>query len=715
MSTMGFNLGMIGFGDFLHTQAGGMNLTYLDILVLSVPLIVVVAVSLYMRRYMHSVADFLAANRCAGRYLICTASGATVGGVMIMITGLEVFSRVGFSLRFWESFSWILPFIFGILGIVTYRLRETRALTFHQFFELRYSKGVRIFASFLNVLSGLFYFGLQPAVGARFFIYFCGLPEQCTIIGLTMPTFIPMILFLMAISLSFALTGGQISVMVTDCLEGVISSIFFLVVAFSIVFTVSVSQMRGALLSGSAGNSYVNPFDIGGQPDFNGWYVIIGVVLTLFYYRGNSSYMGFIASAKTAHEGRMAGILGNWRGVGSTAMTILVSIAAFTLLHHPDYSSQQKLVEQGLQNIGSDQLVTQMRMPMALGILLAPGVKGAFCAVLLFGLLAAQGAQLHAFGTTFFQDVILPLRKKPFASKNHLTALKITIFGVAAFVSVFSILYKPVDYLIMISTLISAIYLCGVGFVVWGGLYWKKGTTAGAWTALVTGAVLGVGFNLIQQFWPSFDTTLIGLFGQGAISNYLTLHAAKMPLNGLELSLVVAVCANIGYVTVSLLTCREDFNMDEMLHRGKYRIPGSEVAAMQCGKKSLFLNHLFNIDENFTLGDKILTIGTFCWTMFWMALALVVVMWTLFIGQLSSEWWFDYAMITGVWIPLVLAVFTTVWFFFGVAHDLRDLLRVLKTAKRVDSDDGTVRNHHNVGEPDPTQEKPRSETAGRAS
>jgi SSS family solute:Na+ symporter len=155
-----------------------MNLTYLDLGVMGVPLAIVLAVTVGMRRYMRSVADFLAASRCAGRYLICTASAETGAGVMIMISTLEVFSRTGFSLRFWDSITSVIFFFFGLVGLITYRFRETRALTFHQFFELRYSRGVRVFASFLNVFSGLFNFGLQPAVGARFFVYFCGCPSS---------------------------------------------------------------------------------------------------------------------------------------------------------------------------------------------------------------------------------------------------------------------------------------------------------------------------------------------------------------------------------------------------------------------------------------------------------------------------------------------------------------------------------------------------------
>jgi hypothetical protein len=69
---------------------------------------------------------------------------------------------------------------------------------------------------------------------------------------------------------------------------------------------------------------------------------------------------------------------------------IFGSIGAFTILHHPDFAGYQSVVNGRLSEVASPQLQTQMRMPLALGVLLSSGVKGAFCAVALFGLLASQ-------------------------------------------------------------------------------------------------------------------------------------------------------------------------------------------------------------------------------------------------------------------------------------------------------------------------------------
>ncbi len=57
------------------------------------------------------------------------------------------------------------------------------------FFEGRYSRNFRMFAGLLAFLSGIFNFGIFPAVSARFFIYFCGLPKSVDVFGLQISTF----------------------------------------------------------------------------------------------------------------------------------------------------------------------------------------------------------------------------------------------------------------------------------------------------------------------------------------------------------------------------------------------------------------------------------------------------------------------------------------------------------------------------------------------
>ena len=249
---------------------------------------------------------------------------------------------------------------------------------------------------------------------------------------------------LLTISAFMALTGGQISVMVTDCLEGLISGIFYLVVAIAIICLVSYSQMQTTMLSGLKGQSYINPMDISGQPDFNGGYVILMLLINLYYYRGNAWNAGFAAAARNPHESKMAGVLRQWRIFGAAAMAAMVSLGTFTLLHHSQFAPQAAQVEQRLANMHeTDQLKTQMRMPVALSLLLPSGVPRRICAIGLFGLLANLGSGMHGFGSVFIQDVLLPSARNPSAPSSTSSGCACAALGVGLFAIVFGIGSSP--------------------------------------------------------------------------------------------------------------------------------------------------------------------------------------------------------------------------------------------------------------------------------
>ena len=286
----------------------------------------------------------MAAGRCAGRYLICTASAEIVSGVTAIIINLEVFSQTGFSIKLWGTFESFIFFIFALNGIVTYRFRQTRSLTFHQFFEARYSKGIRMLAAFMNFFSGIIYFGIQPAIGARFLIYFCGFPDAIMIGSVPVKTYGIVMVVILAIALYMALASGQISVLITNCVEGLFSGVFYILVAGTVLFMLSYSRMENVLTSAPPGRSYVNPFDISGRPNFNLTFVILLLCQRLYAYRGNAMQAGFAASAKSAHEGKMSGILMTWRYLSAGVMTCMISIGAMVVLHDPHFASMAALL-----------------------------------------------------------------------------------------------------------------------------------------------------------------------------------------------------------------------------------------------------------------------------------------------------------------------------------------------------------------------------------
>ena len=122
----------------------------LDWLIIILPLAFVLYMGWHSRRYVAQVSDFLTAGRLSGRYLIGVADIANGLSIISLVAYVEVHYRTGFALTFWQNLTLPLGVILSLTGFVTYRYRCTKAMSFGQFIEMRYSRGLRIFASALR-------------------------------------------------------------------------------------------------------------------------------------------------------------------------------------------------------------------------------------------------------------------------------------------------------------------------------------------------------------------------------------------------------------------------------------------------------------------------------------------------------------------------------------------------------------------------------------
>src|SRR3954471_8914286 len=109
-----------------------------DWVLVAAPILLVLVCAVYTQRFVKSVADFLAAGRCAGRYLLANARGESDSGLTNTLAKVEVVLVACCVLRYWELGSSPDLLLVGISGFVVYPFRETRAMTLAQFFEMRY-------------------------------------------------------------------------------------------------------------------------------------------------------------------------------------------------------------------------------------------------------------------------------------------------------------------------------------------------------------------------------------------------------------------------------------------------------------------------------------------------------------------------------------------------------------------------------------------------
>ena len=220
-----------------------MNLLFIDWLIIAVVLLGMIYSVSFTKGLMKSVTDFLSAGRTAGRYLISVSQGAAGLGAISIVSFLEVGYITGFSFQWWGLSQGIIILAITASGWVIYRFRQTRSLTLAQFFEKRYSRKFRIFAGIVAFVCGIINFGIFPAVGAQFFISYCGFPDS--FIGI--PTFPLVMIILISIALYFVYTGGQIAVIIADFFQGVFLIVVLFVITIFLYKNVGWDQVTDSL------------------------------------------------------------------------------------------------------------------------------------------------------------------------------------------------------------------------------------------------------------------------------------------------------------------------------------------------------------------------------------------------------------------------------------------------------------------------------------
>lgn len=638
-----------------------MNLTWLDW-----SIVVLVATTMFVgmwasKGYMRGVADFLAAGRTAGRYVIVMASGIAGLGAITIVATMEMNYIAGFALSWWGFTTGIVVLILTATGWVIYRFRETRALTLAQFFEMRYSRNFRIFAGFLAFLSGIINFGIFPSVGARFFIYFCGIPHSFELLGLTIPTYPVLMAFLIGISLYFVLSGGQIAVIVTDFIQSVFVNFVFIAIMLLFLSRFSWDQIYAALSTAPKDASLINPFHTSQVEDFNFWYFLVGVIGNIYAWMSWQGTQGYNSSAANAHEAKMAGMLSNWRNLPQAVFMLFVPIVAYTVLHHADFAHIAGQVNAVLSTIDGKAIQSQLTVPLVLTHLLPAGLMGAFAAVMLAAFVTTHDTYMHSWASIFVQDVLMPLRGRPFAPKQHIRILRLAVVGVAVFIYCFSLVFKQSEYIMLFFAVTGAIFAGGSGAVIIGGLYWKRGTTAGAWAAMIIGSSIAVAGVILNQIYPDF------------------------PINGQMFWGIAMGASSLAYVVVSLLDKSPDIDMDALLHRGKYAI--AEERPVGEGLRFRALRAL-GFSEEFSRGDKWIYYVTYGWTIGWFIFFVIGTIYNL-THEVSDDWWMSFwSFYTTLLIGIsVVVVF---WFTIGGMVDIRRMVHRLRTMKRDERDDGFV-------------------------
>ncbi|MCQ2353250.1 MAG: hypothetical protein MJ033_07210 [Victivallaceae bacterium] len=661
------------------------------------------AVTIWSNKYVKGVADFLSANRMARKYLLTVAGGMTGGAGMVATW--EMYYSAGVTPIWWDQIGVPVGLVVAVTGFISYRFRETRALTLFQFFEMRYSRKFRIFAGFLSWISGVINYAIMPLVVAELTLGLLGLPETFPVsIGeITFQCNMAMVVmfFNLGLALFIAIVGGQISIMLTDFYQEVICKIL---IAVMLCFLVARFCWNDVFAGLAVRNEFVNPFNTTKIDQFNIWYFLIGVYGSIYNAKSWGGGAGYDSSAKTPHDAQMSGVLGRWRHLATQVCYILPPLIAYAVLHNPDLAEYAAPLRDSLGgDVNAEATKSAMVVVTSFLQLNLPGwVFGGFAAMIFACSVSIDDTCLHTWGSIFVQDFLLPLQKKKIDAKRHIRWLRLSITSVAVFAFLFScglyLLEKHYDFeipIFMYYAVTGSIYLGGAGIVIFGGLYWKRGTTLAAWVSMISGGTLSFAGALLQTkaLWHAFALKLLEIFPD---CNWLADHLDQFPINGQVIYFIAMAVATLSYVVLSLVFPQPPFNLDRMLHRGKYRIaddktPGESTEARRNWKEMIGYS---------------LEFGKFDGFLFWFTICYCLIWWVcLLIGTCA------FLMIEAGWIPgvdeiplfvwsaywktyfvvqLVIMVVATAWLTLGGLYNAYLLPGDMREHLSLANDDGTV-------------------------
>ena len=538
---------------------------WVDWLITIVPVVLVLWLGVYSRRYVRGVVDYLAAGRVAGRYVMSVGSLESSLGVVAIVAAVEANYQTGYALAFWSALLAPVGLIMALTGYCTYRFRETKALSLGQFLEMRYSRSFRIFASTLRTTAEMLANAIGPAIAASFFIYFMGFPHSVTWFGITIPTFSLVVIVILIMAVIVTWPAGRIALLVTDSIQGLLSYPIFVIIACYVMIHFSWSkEIAPVMMDRASGESFLNPFDISKLRDFNIFALVVALLSSVL---NRAAWMGNDTSncGRSPHEQKMAGILGAWRNGFSGLMCLAVAITVITFMSHEKYTPESHALRLALSDkvaaevvtdpaarvrlhermaavsatphrigvdkplsrevnidtpyltaaadaIGRDEsgnfvfqkfstLYHQMMMPMALRHLLPVGITGLFCLMMVMLLLATDDSRTFNSSATIVQDIVLPLCKTAPTPKQHLSWLRWAFVWVSVFFFIGSLFFVNIDFINMFITIVVSIWIGGAGPVMVFGLYSRFGNTVGAYSSLLSGSIISVGGVFLQFNW----------------------------------------------------------------------------------------------------------------------------------------------------------------------------------------------------------------------
>ena len=452
-------------------------MTYIDFIIIACYLSLIFGVGIFTRNYVNGFSDFMVANRSVSLPLgVVTMLGTELGLITVMYnaqTGINgLFSSFHIGLA-----AFIVTLLIGLTGFVVVELRRLKVKSIPEYYNLRFGPRTRILGAVLLCLGGILNMGLFLKVGAIFIQSIFGIDSSSNLLTIIM-------LVLLILVLVYTISGGMLSVIVTDYIQYVVLSISFILCVFYSIKTLGWNNIFNSLEFIMKENnvdynidSIYNPVDkMGGA--YISWQVVLGFVSAVIW----PTSITRVLSIKSTSLVKKQYLWSSFSFLIRFIIPCFLGICAFVYFNG---------------NTGDQSLAL---MPKFLAEILPAGILGIVVAGMLAAFMSTHDSYLLCWSTIITNDIIEPLYKRKISSdfKIFLTRIIIIILGIYIFY--WGMFYEGSDAIWDYLGITGAIYFTGAISVVVLGLYWEKASSTGAVLSLLGGLSSIVGLEPVRNF-----------------------------------------------------------------------------------------------------------------------------------------------------------------------------------------------------------------------
>lgn len=469
-----------------------MTFSPIDWVIVIAYLLFSVAIGMVGRRYVGSVSHYLVAGRELGVYVGIATLAATEIGTITFMYNAELGYRYGFAAFVAALISGVVMIIIGRTGFVISRFRALRLMTVPEFFELRYSRGLRLFTGTLVALGGVLNMGVFLKIEGEFLTVISGINAKYLVTVMTI---------ILLLELLYTVVGGMVSIVITDFVQYVLLSTATILISIYAVYHAGWHNMVSKLVA-TMGEAGFNPIV---SPKFGLTFIIWQ---TLLWFSIHTCWQTTAMRMFSTKDPETSKKVMTWTGfifLGRGMLPMLWGIAALTMLGTGNSSHGVPMPV-----LNGHALPAIDAMPAMLGSILQPGIKGIVVAGMLAATMSVNSSYLLGWSSVISQDIIMPARlilgKTPLSSRSQILVNRVANLFVGLFLMFWGLYYTPPGAVYLYLNVTGTIFLAGAFICVMGGLYWKRANLTGGYLAMLMGAV-GV---IVPFFFLHWSENLTG-------------------------------------------------------------------------------------------------------------------------------------------------------------------------------------------------------------